>query len=1362
MGIPASIHARANHRPGATRSSLKAGVAITQAPAGGILPGRLSKTAPPPGSRGSTSRPSHWVFCFALLAGILNPASAHAWGDATEGRPLLQVFKALDYRTGGRINAAAQDRNGMLYFASDGLLQYDGSAWRHCMIGNSFGVCGLAIDEQGRIWVGGAGEVGYCENDPSGQLHYVSLLSLLPKEQRDRLVIWGVEATPRGIVFSATNKIMRWDGTSFAIWPLPEARRAISQKIGNTVYTTHLTTGLWKLDGDEPKLIVPYDPASKCLSGYLKPLDDGSFLAATTRGLARFDGSKLTPLPGNCAQFIETNIQTCATAIDDETLAIGTYYGGIVIVDTQGNIVRVIDRTSGMPDQAVNGLFVDRERNLWITTESGLARMDSSGAVTLFDDVNHLAGKSIRAIAAQDGRLHVITGDGVFALTPRADARSPAAFGLLPQPDLKFSLKALLPHSRGLLSAGFLGVRLLQPDGTLKEIYHNPLDVGNLLESLHYPGRIYFSDQTGIGWLVETDGQWRTYPRQAVFSETAASLAEDLLGNLWVGTYSNGVLRITFNEDGSAPTIRRFRPGPALPANSGQITVCTFHHNVLLLTQAGILAHNPIDDIFHPVAALQGLKGLALSNPDANGDVWLAAEAPLPDGTTRPVVGALTLDDHRQLAWRRLSITGLDRAGTPAVLYFQEEAAGRPVLWIGGTDALLRVKLAELQDQPPLFNTLLRAVRAPAPGVEAALPISGAQPPRLPYVRNRFEFEFAATTFRDPQYVRYQTQLAGFERDWTEPNAKNFREFTNLGEGAYTFEVRAADADGRWSKPAAFRFFILPPWYRTPWAYSLFALAAGGLIFSGYQFRVRQMQVRTRQLETLVKRRTEELARANAAKTDFIANMSHEIRNPLNGVIGLAGLLQESELNPRQRSTAVSLRKCAEYLSTLVEDVLDFSRIEAGRITIDAQPFHLRSVLADIESIFAWQSREQQMPISIQVSPDLPETLIGDEAKIKQIVINYVANALKYAGRGAIEIAAESRPAQGGVVEIAIEVRDHGPGIPHDERQTLFERFNRGRRAQQEKIRGTGLGLAVCRAYAEKMGGTVGFVSTPGQGAAFWFKVALPICASQPVKTAAEEHTRPAPATRALIVEDEEYNLLVIDNILTRLGYKTDHATDGDSALATLQANLYDIVFMDWELPGLNGVEVTRRFRQWEPPERHTLVIATTAYSTPEMRRACIEAGMDGFAAKPLNPEKIKVTIQNLSGPLRAGSSIQIRIAEEPPRKALDLSIFKYMSNQNPLKLRELAGEFIAALDKDVALLAVAVNAGDVETTRRQAHRILSQTALVSAAQVAAVATTIQEAARNGDIEKPRAALGSLEAAVDRLKENLHSDLERS
>ena len=451
----------------ATRGMVKTNAETAGAQAGSLRRLRRRTPARLLTPRGNIPQWRCWVFSFLLLADLPGVASARGWGDATEGRPILQVFKASDYQTSNsRVAAVAQDHDGVLYFASDGLLRFDGAAWQRLSVGRDSMMKDVAVDDLGRIWVGGFGELGSFEKDASGQMHYTSLLSHLPPEHRDQLAIWGVEVTPRGIVFSANNKIMRWDGKSFIIWPLKEARRTVSQKIGNTVYTTHLTTGFWKLDGNEPVLVVPYNPSIKLLPFFLKP-DGNSYLAVTNKGLARFEGSNLTLLSGDSNEFIADKILTSVVTLDDTTLAVGTYSGGVIIIDMDGGILRVIDRSSGLPNQTVDRLFVDSEKSLWIMTESGIARMDSSGAVTLFDESNHLTGRPIRSIAAQDGRLYVLTGEGIFVLNPRPDVRSSAAFELLSQYDMKLSYAALLPHSKGLLGSGFSGVRLLQPDGAV-------------------------------------------------------------------------------------------------------------------------------------------------------------------------------------------------------------------------------------------------------------------------------------------------------------------------------------------------------------------------------------------------------------------------------------------------------------------------------------------------------------------------------------------------------------------------------------------------------------------------------------------------------------------------------------------------------------------------------------------------------------------------------------------------------------------------------------------------------------------------------------------------------------------------------
>ncbi|HTT57328.1 MAG TPA: triple tyrosine motif-containing protein, partial [Opitutaceae bacterium] len=728
---------------------------------------------------------------------------ANGWSDFAAGQPVLQVFKSADYQSDGRVMPLAQDHFGMMYIGSDALLQYDGMTWHRFSAGSNADIKGIAIDEHDRIWVGGVGTIGYFDRTPSGQLKYTSLLSQIPPDQRDQLQIWGTEVTSRGIVFPATNKVIRWNGSSFEFWPLPStSRRIVSQTIGDTVYICHPETGLWRLANDKPELVVPRDPDNKVVPCFLTPAGRDSFLAVTSSGLARLDGTKLTVLPGDSAKFIRENAFTCAASIDHSTLAVGTFYGGIVLVNPQGNILRVIDRASGLPSQAVNGLFLDRERNLWAATDGGIVRLDSSGLVTKFGETNGLNGKPIASIASEGNGICVNTSEGVFALTQRINPGSSATFK--PLLDLKLSTQSLLTVPQGLLSAGYRGIRLLKPDGTLQEVYQSPLDVLSLRKSHSSPERIYFVDSRGLSWL-DIAANWEAPPQQIPIPELASSLAEDNLGNVWVGTYGGGAFRFALGSDGKPSKVTRFEIGAALPAGSGTVRVGTFHHYVLVLTEAGILAHNPIDDTFYVVPALKRLKkGLAVSNPDANGDVWLAAEDALTDGTTRPVVGKLTLDDHQRPVWQQLPIDELPAAGAPNVLYYQQEASGEHVLWIGGSESLLRVDLDDLHEVEAPLSTFLRGAATVASGGRTELPLFGGEPPRLPFARNHLEFDFAAPTYRDTQYVRYQTQLAGFDRDWTPANAKTFREFTYLSEGTYTFKVRAADADGRWSAPAAY------------------------------------------------------------------------------------------------------------------------------------------------------------------------------------------------------------------------------------------------------------------------------------------------------------------------------------------------------------------------------------------------------------------------------------------------------------------------------------------------------------------------------------------------------------------------------
>jgi signal transduction histidine kinase len=1304
--------------------------------------------------------PTPLCLCFAATIAV---NVAFGWGDPIEGRPVMRVFTPTDYRTDSPVECVAQDAAGRMCFGSNVLLRYNGDSWQQFPAGRAIQILALDVDTQGRLWIGALDDLGYFEPDAKDGLSFHSLRSRLPKSALQSVDVWGVACTATGVVFTADDKIMHWDGRSFQIWPMPKGRRAASQRIGDTTFSLNMRTGLWRVSGKTLQSILPAsDPTGAghgVLPLFVQPLPDGSLLSVTSSGVGHIADGKLQVLRGDGSHYIAENIPTCALQFDPHTFAVGTYQGGLVFVSDTGRLVRAIDRRSGLPEQTVNSCMIDREGTLWVTGDRSIVAMEGSGAVTMFDAANRLTGKGVRALAVVNGSLAVVTTDGMFFERPAQPGGAGATFELSAYRDLnRLGYAGVVATPAGLLSSGFAGIRLLRPDGSIEAVQDSASDVWVLHQSRRFPDRCYYLDNRGLEWLTLEGARWQPASVHVPLSESVTILTEDAVGAVWAGSIKDGVYRVVMNPAGDPGAVTHYTLGGALPPDAGRIRVASLGPHVLLFTQHGVLVPDAARTRFLPVAGLEGVwAGRALSEPDPAGRIWVAAENRGTDGAWRTVIGSVTLDAAGQPIWRVLEVPGLSHAGAPTECCWQMASGGREVLWIGGSEALLEVDLQALPAPAQPFQTLLRSVRSLAPGNEPEIPLAQASAPRLPFAANHLEFAFAAATFRNPDSVRYQTRLLGFDQQWSEGDTRTSREFTNLHEGSYTFEVRAMGVEERSGTMASFRFVILPPWYRTRWAYSCFAFFGAASLLAVHRLRVRQMTRRNRQLESLVRQRTDQLNKANAAKTDFIANMSHEIRNPLNGVVGLAGLIHQESPTPRLQELARSLRTCAHYLSTLVEDVLDFAKIEAGEITIDAHPFSPRGLVDDVISILAWQSQEKAMPLEVQWEPGVPESLLGDELKIRQIVINYVGNALKYAGAGTVTIAGTARVAPGGI-ELSIGVQDQGPGIPPEEQGKLFERFARGAKARAERVSGTGLGLAVCRAYAERMGGAVGVESIPGRGARFWLRLVLPVApAPAPGASAGSRRAPGGPQPRALIVEDQEYNILVIENILTRLGYRPDHATDGPSALAKMKASAYDIVFMDWDLPGMSGVEVTRAYRQWEGTEHHALIVATTAYSSPEKRRECMVSGMDGFAAKPLSPDKIIATLHNLSGPLRGASSIQIRTpAPTPAAEGVpDLSMFEYMADRQPGRLSELVEQFIHALDEDLDRLRHAIQEGTSDATRRYAHRILSQTAMVHATRLTEVLKQIQDAASQADQATPRGVLPTLQVEVNRLKDGL-------
>ncbi len=790
-----------------------------------------------------------------------------------EGRPFVRAYGPEELGGGAQNWAIVQDRRGVLYVGSAaGVLEFDGAAWRLIEPPRPSTIRSLAIDAQGRIYVGAVGDFGYLHPDSHGDLKFVSLVDRLPQDARQFSDVWRTHVTPAGVVFQGERFIFRLAGDAVQVLR-PQSRFNRSSLVDGRLHVVTPEAGLNVLEGDTLRALPGTEALGREQYPVVLPYGDGRLLVGTRAGgLWLHDGTALARFPTDLDAEWASMVLYRGAVLPDGTFALATTTSGLMIVDRNGRLLTRLDMSSGLPSNAVYFVMADREGGVWLALDRGLARVETPSAATYFDSSDGYLGNF--NLTRHEGRIYLAGQTGVSFVEPaeagrRARVRPVAGIGnqcwwfaTMGGTTAGEGARLTAACTDGLYEvAGGTATPILAPaDGT----YRAAVVVRSSVDR----SRLWVGLFDGLASFRRVDGRWEHEGRLEGVTDQVRSLFENPDGSLWAGTTS-GALLVSFTQRpaGGAPrpalaAVERFGREHGLPragvfvvavagepwftpwASPEDVLVARFDPKTRTFVRETAFDQLGFDRFRGSFNLVEGLDGRLYAN-FGRGTVVVSTA---PDGT---------------LAFDRATFSrfGRNPSGVPLV-----ERDG--VAWFGRRDLIVRFDLSRAQAPASDFQALVRRVTATQDRLLFGGFGTAAAPPALPASEDTLRFEFGAPTFLDESATEYQSRLDGFDHDWSGWTRDVRREYTNLGFGDFTFRVRARNLAGQVSQEASYGFTILPPWYRTWWAYGAAALLLALGVFGVDRFQRRRLIGKERERAQFAEARLRAEAAEALARTE--------------------------------------------------------------------------------------------------------------------------------------------------------------------------------------------------------------------------------------------------------------------------------------------------------------------------------------------------------------------------------------------------------------------------------------------------------------------------------------------------------------